>query len=140
MGFNNYLVRFGGATGAFTITGAKYIDYGSYSAVRKVQDVDSYRDANGVLHRNTIEHVPIVVSFNTLHLTNEELAVLMAGITSNYSHELERKVLVTAFCPETNDYVSQEMYWAEPEITIESIDMNRGVIKYAPIKMKFIGY
>jgi hypothetical protein len=142
MGFNNYLLKIGTANSnnVFTITGEKYVDFASYSAIPKVQDVDAYRDANGVLHRNTVEHVPLVVSFETLRLTNTELGTLMTGISNNYINALERKVLVTAFCPEKNDYVTQEMYWAEPEIKIESIDIRNSVIKYLPIKMEFIGY
>jgi hypothetical protein len=140
MAFSNYLIKFGSGNGAFTITGEKYVEYNTYEAVRKVQDLDPYRDANGVLHRNALSHVPVTIKFNTLRLTNTEFATLVNGISSNYSNAQERKVLVTAYVPETDSYISQDMYWAEPQIKIQNIDLKNNVIIYAPMTMEFIGY
>ena len=140
MAFSNYLIQFGSGNGAFKITGEKYIEYGSYDAKRKVQDLDPYRDGNGVLHRNALSHIPLTVKFNTLKLNNTELATLLSGISSNYINATERKVLVTAYVPETDSYISQDMYWAEPQIKIQNIDLKNNVIIYAPMTMEFIGY
>lgn len=134
MGYGGYLIK----VGSFEITGEKYIKYSSYGVTRKIQDLDSYRDANGVLHRNALEHVPLVVNFETLSLTNTELATLLSGIQTNYLNALERKVLATVYVPETDEYVTQEMYLAEPEPVIKSIYGN--VITYEPLKLSFIGY
>ena len=47
-----------------TLTFMHYINEGSYVAERKPLDLDPYRDANGVLHRNVVDNVPIM-----FHLT-----------------------------------------------------------------------
>ena len=140
MAYSSYLIQIGSGNTAFTITGEKYIEKGSYKAVPKRQDVDPVRTVDGKLHRNVIEHAPLVVSFNTLSLTNTELGNLFGGIAANYLNELERKVLATAYVPELDEYVTQEMYLVEPEPMIDTINNKTGVIKYLPLKMEFIGY
>ena len=134
MAYSGYLIKIGD----FEITGEKYIKYSSYSVVRKVQDLDSYRDANGVLHRNALQHTPIVVSFETRNLNNTELALFLGNIQANYLNELERSVLATVYVPETDSYTSQQKYLAEPEPKIRQI--NNDVIIYEPLKISFIGY
>ena len=136
MAYAGYLIKIG----EFTITGEKYIKYQTFSVTRKIQDLDSYRDANGVLHRNALQHTPIVVSFETPPLNNEELATLLGGIQSNYISALERSVLATVYVPELNDYVSQQMYLAEPEPKIRQINARSNVIIYEPLQLSLIGY
>ena len=134
MSYGGYLIKIGD----FEITGEKYIKYSTYSVTRKVQDLDSYRDANGVLHRNALQHTPIVVEFETLPLTNTELATFLGTIQDNYLNALERKVLATVYVPETDSYVSQDMYLAEPAPRIRQI--KGSTIIYEPLKLSFIGY
>ena len=134
MAYSGYLIK----VGDFEITGEKYIKYSSYSVARKVQDLDSYRDANGVLHRNALQHTPIVVAFETRALNNTELATFLGTIQDNYLNALERSVLATVYVPEIDDYVSQQMYLAEPEPKIRQIKDN--VIIYEPLTLSFIGY
>ena len=47
------------------------------------QDVDSYRDANGLLHRNTVEHTATSIQFNTIVLKEPKMVELMHFLNSH---------------------------------------------------------
>lgn len=127
--------------GSYAITGERYIEYGKYNATINIQDLDSYRDANGVLHRNALEHAPVKVEIETRdNLTNEELGTFMSSIRSNYTTAGERKANVRAFVPEINDYITQEMYMPDPQFKIKRIDPNTNTIYYESTRLAFIGY
>ena len=132
MAFNGFLLKVG--TYEFP---ARYIEYATYQAKKNVQDLDPYRDANGKLHRNALEHYAVTVTFNIKpNLTNKQIGELMDNIRKNYLNESERCALVTAFVPELNDYVTQEMYLADPLFTIKEIS---DIIKYDRTTFNFIG-
>ena len=116
----------------------KYIEAATYQVKRNVQDVDSYRDADGVLQRNALSHYVVTVTFNTKpNLNNQQIGELMDNIKANYLNELEKKLLVTAYVPEYNDYITQEMYMADILFTIKGIS---DIIKYDRVTFDFIGY
>lgn len=134
MAYSGYLMKVGSYTIPF-----KYIQADSYVVQRAIQDLDPYTDANGITHRNSLEHVKYVCSFNTRALlTNESLEDLMSNIRKNYTEPKERKFSGTLYVPETNIYVTQDMYMVDPQITIYYADDK--IIKYDPIKFEFIGY
>lgn len=117
---------------------ARYIEYSTYQGKLNIQDLDPHRDANGKLHRNALEHAVVTVTFNIKpNLTNTQIGELMRNIRENYTNELERCAVVTAFVPELNDYVTQEMYLADPLFTIKEIS---DIIKYDRTTFNFIGY
>ena len=137
MAYSGYLLK----VGNYEITGQKYIQFSSYDVTKEVQDLDSYRDAEGVLHRNALSHIPIKINFETLPgLNNTEVATFLSNISSNYTNALERKALVTAFVPEINDYVTQEMYMTGPTLKIRKIDSKTNQVYYDSFKITFIGY
>lgn len=134
MAFNGYLIK----VGNYEIP-RKFINTDTYSACRNIQDLDSYRDANGKLHRTTLSHVPNKAEFETPPmLTNTEFAELMSNIQSNYTVEAERKASVTMYIPETDSYVTQDMYM--PDITPTIYMILNDEILYRPIRLAFIGY
>lgn len=134
MAYQGYLIK----VGNYQIP-HKFIKADTYSPYRNVQDLDSYRDGNGVLHRNALEHVPCKVEFETPPLlTNIQFRELMSNIQANYINAIERKASVTLYIPETDSYETQEMYM--PDITPKIYGIFNGVIKYNPIRLAFIGY
>ena len=136
MAYSGYLLK----VGSYQIDGTNYINYNSYKVTRNVQDLDSYRDAMGVLHRNALEHAPIKIEFETREgLTNDEIGTFMGSIRNNFTNSTERKASVTAFVPELNDYVTQDMYMPDPQFPIMQIDTNN-VVKYSKTRIAFIGY
>lgn len=134
LGYQGYLVK----VGNYEIP-LKYINAGSYNAFLSVQDLDSYRDGNGVLHRNALEHTPAKVEFETTPmLTGKDFAEVMKGISDNYTNGMERKASVSAYLPEKDDYFTQDMYMPDISPSINSI-LNGEVI-YNAIRITFIGY
>ena len=131
--YSGFLLKIGNE-----IFNMKYIKEKTYKGYVSVQDLDSYRDANGLLHREALSHVPIKCEFETIPLNNEQYEQIMDMIRRNYINELERKVTITAFILEYNGYVTQDAYMAEPQPQIKTIKDNK--IQYAPLRIAFIGY
>ena len=116
----------------------KYIEANTYQVKLNGQDLDSYRDGDGVLQRNALEHKVATVTFNTKpNLTDVQIRELMANISKNYLNEIEENVIATVFIPKLNDYITQEMYLADPLFTIKEIS---DIIKYDRITFDFVGY
>ena len=137
MAYAGYLIR----VGNYTIP-KKYIRAEKYDVALHGQDLDSYRDAHGVLHRNAISNVPLSIDFDMRpNLTNADIrAFFVDGIAQNYTRRKERKCRVTAYVPELDDYVTQNMYMAGPEMKIKRIDRKKNVIYYDSFSVSFVGY
>ncbi len=134
MAYQGYLIK----VGEYKIP-YEFINAETYKAHKSIQDVDSYRDANGKLHRQALAHVPCKVEFETPpNLTSLEFTSLMEKIKENYIIAGERKAVVTSFIPEENDYMIQEMYMPDITPTIKSLLNDE--IYYSPIRLAFIGY
>lgn len=135
MAYSGFLIK----VGNYVIPSGKYLKADSYSVYRNVQDLDSYRDANGVLHRNALDHVANKVEFETpAMLTNADFSNFMSQIQANYTVPKERKANVTLYIPELDAYETQEMYMADPKPSIYTVA--NGVIRYNAIRFSFIGY
>ena len=134
MAYNGFLIKVGNYTIPF-----KYMKADSYTAYRSIQDLDSYRDANGVLHRTALTHVPNKVEFETpAMLTDKTFSELMSNVQANFTNANERKASVTMYVPETNEYVTQDMYM--PDITPKIYHADSKKIQYDSIRLAFIGY
>lgn len=134
MAYSGFLIKVGDYVIPF-----KYMKADSYSAYRSVQDLDSYRDANGVLHRTALTHIPNKAEFETpAMMTDETLSDLLENIQNNYTNANERRASVTMYVPEINSYVTQDMYM--PDITPKIYSADANGIKYNPVRLAFIGY
>lgn len=133
MAYNGFLLKIGD----YQIP-QKYIRADSYSPYVNMQDVDAYTDANGYLHREAVELKALKVEFETpALLTNKTLEKFLSNIRNNYIVAKERRVLITAYIPEYDDYVSQVGYLADFQPQIYST--HGGVIYYNPVRFAFIG-
>lgn len=134
MAYQGYLIKIGNYQLPHSFIKAE-----SYSVYRNIQDIDSYRDGDGKLHRTALTHVPNKVEFETIpHLTNSQFSELMKNISNNYTVKAERKASVTLYIPETDSYVTQDMYM--PDIQPKIYGIFNNVIKYNSIRFAFIGY
>lgn len=134
MAYSGWLLKIGD----YKIPQEKYIKAESYSAYVNMQDVDDYTDANGYLHRDTVELKAEKVEFETpAMLTNEEFAELMRNIQANYTIPKARQCIITAYIPEYDKYVTQTGYLADFQPQIYGT--YGGVIHYNPIRFAFIG-
>lgn len=135
MAYAGYLVK----VGTYTIP-LSFIKAESYKVTHLIQDLDSYRDADGVLHRNALSHVPDKCEFECVPmLTNTEISSVVNAIRGQFTNAAERKASVTIYIPETDSYVTNEdMYMPDPEYSIYYADSS--IIQYNSVRFAFIGY
>lgn len=137
MAYNGILIK----VGNYNIDPKKWIQADSYSALYSITDVDAYRNANGELVRNALEHRVAKIEFNTIaNLSNTEFAELMSNISKNYTIAKERKANVTCYVPEIDGYITTEMYMPDINPKIYRIDEDNHTIYYEAIRLAFIGY
>ena len=135
MSFSGFLIK----VGDYEISAKNIISAEGISITRNVQDLETYRDANGVLHRKALEHAPIKVEFSTRNmLTDEQMQDFLSNIRRNYTNEAERKVLATVYVPELGSYRICEMYLATP--TPEIYGILNGKLYYKSMRLAFIEY
>ena len=135
MSYSGFLFKIGD----YVVSGKNIISADGISITRNVQDVDSYRDANGILHREALEHAPIKVEFSTRNmLTDAQMQDFLSNVRRNYTNAAERKVLATVYVPELGDYKVCEMYMSTPEPKIWGI--KNGTLYYEPMRLAFIEY
>lgn len=134
MAYGSYLVKFGD----YEIP-LSYIRAETYSITKNGQDLDSYRDGDGILHRNALSHFVWKVEFETKPLlTEDEKETLMSNIRANYTSATEKCGTMTAFDPESGDYISQQVYI--PDIPFTIFGIFDGEVKYNSFRIAFIGY
>lgn len=135
MAYQGYLIK----VGDYIISGKDFIRADSYNATLIVQDLDSYRDMEGVLHRTALNHRVNKIEFETrAMLTNKQMEDLLSNIRNNYINENERRVSATVYVPELDDYMTQDMYLSDMSFSIYGVF--GGVIRYNPVRFAFIAY
>lgn len=138
MAYAGYLVKVGGSTNGYAIP-LSFIKADSYKVTKLIQDLDSYRDADGVLHRNALSHYAIKCEFECVPmLTNTEINSVVSSIRAKYSSLPERKAVVSVYVPETDEYIEQDMYM--PDIEYNMYYADSSMIQYDSVRFAFIGY
>lgn len=133
--YNGYLVKVNG-----TVFPMKYIAEKSYIVHPDQRlDLDSERDATGVLHRSVVSHMPNKIEFTTLPLNNTEVAEV-TRITRLGPSNRSRDVTLELYNPETDGYETARCYIPNLDYTIDWIDNEKKVIHYFPIRYAFIEY
>lgn len=138
MAYAGYLVKVGGASAGYSIP-LSFIKADSYKVTKLIQDLDSYRDTNGLLHRNALAHVAYKVDFECVPmLTNTEISAVVNSIEAKFSVAAERRASVSVYVPETDSYIEQDMYMPDPEYQMYYADSS--MIQYSSVRFAFIGY
>ena len=134
MAYSGWLVK----VGDYTIPANKFIKAESYSAYVNMQDLDPWTDANGYVHREAVELKAAKVEFETpAMLTNTTFSELMQNIRSNFTVPRARQLILTAYIPEYDDYITQTAYLADFQPQIYST--SGGIIRYNSVRLSFIG-
>ena len=134
MAYQGYLIRVGSYTIPLSLIRAE-----TYTVFMSITDLDSYVDANGLLHRNALDHVANKVEFETVPLLdNTQFADLMNNLYANMTIQKERKASVTLYIPEKDAYVTQDMYMPDIKPTLYYADDTK--IQYNQVRLAFIGY
>jgi len=128
MAFLGYLIKIGTKT-----LPLKYISIKSYkSSPNRQQDMDSYRDADGILRRNILPHVVTTIEFSTPYLHLADKKALQSLLPSR------TKLTLTYWNDETNTYTSGDFYI--PDVSYDIYRVDGDDITYMPISYKFIEY
>lgn len=136
MAFNGYLIKMG--ADVFPLS---FVYKSSYTVTpNRRQDVDPTRNANGVLERNVLDHMPSTISFQTKPMYNNELNELMTFIRSHYSVEKEKKIVLEYYCPDIDDYKTGEFYLPDISFPIDMVDTKNKRILYREFQLEFIEY
>ena len=107
MAFNgSYFIKVG--TYEIPLTLMRAETYKSMPAQR--QDLDSYVDADGYLHRTVLAHTRAKLEFYTPKMSLTDFLGFMNNITAQYTNGLERKVHLTYFEEEYGNYVEGDFY------------------------------
>lgn len=133
MAFSGFLLKMGDYTFP-----TEYIRADTYMPYLNMQDIDDYTDANGELHRETVDLKVAKVEFETIPmLTNAQFFEIMENLRQNYTVPKGRQGIITVYIPEYDDYVTQMGYLADFQPKIYWI--KDGIIQYDPIRLAFIG-
>lgn len=139
MAYSGFLLQINGSGSNLYQFPLEFINWESYKAVIGSQDLDSYRDANGVLHRNALKTRVPKVEFNLREsVKSNEFETIMSNLRNRYQNGIEKKVSVTAYFPEIGDYITYDSYIPDIETVIKKA--TRTGLVYKSIRFAFIGY
>lgn len=134
MAFNGYLLKIGD----YKLETDRFVKADSYKPYVNMQDIDDWTDSKGYLHRNAVELKAMKVEFDTpAMLTNTSFNEFMSNIRRNYLNATAREVMVEAYIPELDDYVTQRCYMADIQPQIYRQKGN--VLEYDAIHFSFVG-
>lgn len=136
MAFQGYLMKIGQ-----TVFPLSFVFKESYNITpNRRQDLDPFRDANGKMNRKVVPHTVSTISITTKPMWNDEMSNMMKLIRDNYLNEKEKKVSLTYYCPDIDDYKTGEFYIPDIEYNIHHVDTVRGAIFYNSTTLEFIEY
>ena len=136
MAYNGYLLKMG--ADVFPLS---FVFANSYSITpNRRLDVDSATNANGVLERNVLDHMPSTISFQTRPMWNDMLGQMMTFIRNHYSVEKEKKMVIEYYCPDIDDYKTGEFYIPDITYPINMVDNKNNCILYNSFSLEFIEY
>lgn len=136
MAFNGYLIKCGD-----DVFPHSFMFKESYKVTpNRRQDLDPYRDANGELHRNTVEHTASTISFTAKPMWNNEMAQMMSFLRNHYSDSHEKKISLTYYCPDIDDYRTGDFYVPDIDYNMDLVDESRNRVLYRSANIEFIEY
>lgn len=136
MAFDGYLLKVG--ADLFPLS---FVFKESYEVTpNRRQDLNSTRNANGILQRTVLAHKPSTIKLTTKPMDNTELAEMMGLITSNFVVENERKVELTYYAPDIDGYKSGFFYIPDISFPINMVDLDNNRILYNSFDLEFIEY
>lgn len=128
-----------------------FIAINSFVSLYSNTDLDAWRDANNVLHRESAANPTPKVEFNTPYIDSKKLQDVWGEIRKRYTNANEKKLRMKVWIEELNDYVTQYFYLTS-DVTptvyckktvkeiVGGIPVDRIRFIYNPIRFAFIGY
>ena len=134
MAYKGYLLKIG--DWEFPL---KYIRAETYVALRSGQDLDSYRDADGNLHRTALDNFLYKIEFETPPMmTDADYEYIWSQLQSRYINSVQKKVQIECYIPEIHGYAKQNAYI--PDVSQTVYRVGEGKVYYNQTRFAFIGY
>lgn len=104
-------------------------------------ELDSYRDGDNLLHRETSPNHKTKLEYNTVDkLTLEEKIIIQETLKAGLLDDVQRKYQVTYWNDETNEYESGEFYVPDIVFRQKKVDREKKTIIYGSIRIAMIEY
>lgn len=117
----------------------KYIQIDSWVYTQNSQDLDSYRDGNGLLHRTPLDD-KVKVEWNSPFMEIDNFRAMISLFTNNYVDKAERKLNVKYYDIWTDSYLEGVVYMPDASIQFYRIIPNSNRIQVRPVRFVIIEY
>ena len=137
--FKGWLIKFG----EVQLPNSFLLADGWESTPNQRLEIDAYRDANTLLHRETAEKFKTKLKLNIKEMTLEERIAFnnVIGLaTLSVNDRKQRKVAVNYWNDETLDYSYGEFYIADTTYVIHNIEEDACDMEYNPFTITLIEY
>lgn len=114
MAYNGYLIRINGVNIPLDCIRAD-----TYKAQVNTSDLDSYTDANGVLHRNVLSHQSNKVEWNTIAMHQRQMQNYLNILRGIFGENPERKAECEIYVPEWDRYYRGTFYMPDYQFEIK---------------------
>lgn len=139
MSYQGWLIAFGGVKlpNSFLLTD------GWESTPNQRTELDAYRDANVLLHRETSENFKTSITLTIRSLDLQEMQAfknVIALSTLSINEKKERKLQVSYWNDETLEYTDAVMYMPDTKYSIHKTDDTNMDIEYNSFTVELIEY
>ncbi len=137
--FSGWLIKFGDVI----LPNSFILADGWESTPNQRVEIDAYRDANVLLHRETSENFKTSITLNIRAMNLEEMTAFKAVIglaTLDINSKKQRKLMVTYWNDEELDYKTATMYMPDVTYTIHTVDEVERDIEYNGFTIELIEY
>lgn len=110
----------------------------TYATKVNTQDLDSFTDANGVLHRNVVEHTAIKCEWNMPVCDQTKMQSMLGILRSIWGESAERKATCEVYVPEWDRYYTGTFYM--PDYQLKMLQATNTQIVYAETRFALIEY
>lgn len=137
--FNGWLIQFGNVI----LPNSFILADGWESTPNQRVELDAYRDANVLLHRETSENFKTSLTLNIRSMDLAEMTAFKNVIglaTLEITSKRERRLLVTYWNDEELEYKTAVMYMPDVTYSIHTVNEAANDIEYNPFSIELIEY
>lgn len=133
MAYNGYLIKINGIT-----IPNELIRADTYKTTVNTSDLDSFTDANGVLHRNVLSHKSNKCEWNMPRCEGSKMQSFLNILRSIWGENPERKATCEIYVPEWDRYYSGTFYM--PDFPLQIVQATKDQIIYNETRFALIEY
>lgn len=137
--FNGWLIKFGDVV----LPNSFILADGWESTPNQRVEIDAYRDANVLLHRETSENFKTSLTLNIRAMNLEEMTAFKNVIglaTLDVINKRQRRVMVTYWNDEDLNYKTAVMYMTDTSYSIHTVNEETKDIEYNSFSLELIEY